>query len=177
MAADQDKKKSTSKPDACSLYESGLKALYSGQHAEAEETFRKLIGTFPEETSIVERARTFLRTAQRRQKEPLSTDSKDGELLFDSGVFHHNSGDYTQALKYYEKGLKIAGKKKDNFLYAMAAAEAQNGNPKKALTHLKAAVELNPENRFFAANDPDLRLLAENAEFVTLLGGRGRKKG
>ena len=51
----------------------------------------------------------------------------------------------------------------DHVHYMLAVARAAAGETKAAVTHLHRAIELNPDNRFLARNEPSFETLLENA--------------
>src|SRR5437667_178044 len=54
-------------------------------------------------------------------------------------------------------------------LYALAAANAVQGDRDNALHHLKQAIHFRPENRFLAARDSDFQSLQEDPDFKQLV--------
>ena len=53
--------------------------------------------------------------------------------------------------------------------YMLAVAHAGLGEAESAVGHLREAIELNPENRFLAAQDSDFEPIRGHAAFVALL--------
>ena len=92
-----------------------------------------------------------------------------GEEVFHQGVVCHNAGKFDEALDCFSRALKLTKKEKDHIHYALAATEASVGNNENALRHLREAIQIRQENRFFANNDPDFEFLHENEQFAELL--------
>jgi tetratricopeptide (TPR) repeat protein len=57
----------------------------------------------------------------------------------------------------------------DHIRYALAAAQALQGNVDAAIEHLEAAVTLRPENRIHVRRDEDFQGLASDPRFRRLL--------
>jgi tetratricopeptide (TPR) repeat protein len=79
-----------------------------------------------------------------------------------------NSGDLDSAMTHLQSALKLAPKA-DHVLYAMAAANALQGNRDQALSYLKQSIHHRPENRFQALQDTDFAVLAEEQAFKDLV--------
>ncbi len=175
MAAKKSGKKTSEKKaktgDVLKVFESGLQALYKLDFAKALQSFEKVEKDFPEELSVVDRARIFQRLCRKRLEAGKSaSDGKESaEVLFDLGVFHHNRGEFKEALKLFEKARKKAGKQDAHILYAMAATLVGTGEIEKALELLSEAISSDEAHRSYARNDPDFRPLAEVSEFQKLL--------
>ncbi len=151
------------------LYEQALELLYQNSYKKARDQFVRLLEKFPTDIEITSRAKTFIRVCDRHldreQKQPPLT----SEDIFNQAVIHHNASRYEEALTTLSQAMKLTRKKKDHIHYAMAAAEICMGNTDQGLKHLKKAIEINEENRFFARNDPDFEPVTQDAAFQQLL--------
>ena len=154
---------------AYTLYTQALSLLHQKKHRPASKQFTRLIETFPSEIEVIARARSFLRICDRYLPDPKKDSARSPEELFNQGVFYHNDGRYDKALGNYSQALKLSKKNNDHIYYAMAATELSMGNADDALEHLKTAIQLNEENRFFAYNDPDFDPLTTNNRFRKLI--------
>lgn len=163
--------KKAHKGDVLKVFESGFQALYRLDFAKALQWFEKVEKDFPEELSVVDRARIFQRLCLKRlEAGKAASDGKESaEALFDLGVFHHNRGEFKEALKLFEKARKKAGKQDAHIRYAMAATLVGTGEIEKALEHLSEAIRSDEAHRWYARNDPDFRSLSEVSEFQKLL--------
>lgn len=169
MAADKRKSKS-SEAEVHELYGKALAALHSKKFKDARKLFEKIENDFPGEIEVIERARCFIRLCEREQNSGPDSNTDSAEEAFDLGVFHHNNHNHTEAQSLFQRALDIADKKRsDHIHYALAASHVQEGDHKKAIEQLKKAIKLNADNRFFAANDPDFRPLAEDNSFRELV--------
>jgi hypothetical protein len=63
--------------------------------------------------------------------------------------------------------LKLAPKS-DHILYAMATANALQGNREQALHYLKQSIHYRPENRYLALRDSDFAPLQDDPDFRQL---------
>jgi tetratricopeptide (TPR) repeat protein len=79
-----------------------------------------------------------------------------------------NSRNLGMAVEHLGKACKLSPKSED-IRYALAAAYALEGNLDAALEHLRAAIELRPENRFQARQDKDFRSLMADPRFRSLV--------
>ena len=66
------------------------------------------------------------------------------------------------------KARKVAPKAEFVY-YAMAALDCLTGEADAALSNLKTAIELRPENRYHARNDEDFAFLQEDPRFTEML--------
>jgi len=64
--------------------------------------------------------------------------------------------------------LKLAPKA-EHILYALATANALEGNRDQALHYLKQSIHHRPENRFLAARDSDFAPLQDDTDFKLLI--------
>ncbi|HLU99765.1 MAG TPA: tetratricopeptide repeat protein [Acidobacteriota bacterium] len=169
MAADKRKSKS-SEAEVHELYGKALTALHSKQFKDAQKLFEKIEKDFPNEIEVIERARCFIRLCERAQNSIANPNTDSAEEAFDLGVFHHNNHGHKEAQSLFQRALELADDDRtDHIHYALAASFVQEGDHKKAIEQLKKAIKLNADNRFFAANDPDFRPLAEDSSFRELV--------
>jgi len=160
-------KKST--PRVYTLYERSLALLHKNNYRKARESFVKLLKDFPTQIEVAARARCFIRVCDRHLQENRKERLETSEEMFNQAVIQHNKGQYKEALISLSQALKISKKVTDHIHYTMAAVEVHTGNTDQALKHLKKAISLNQENRFFAINDPDFTPLADNMIFLGLV--------
>jgi tetratricopeptide (TPR) repeat protein len=149
-------------------YEDALKVFYKKNYAKAKERLTQVLAKFPEEAEVLVRVQSFLKVCERQLESHKNTASSPEEI-FNQGVFYHNSGQYEDALENYSRALKLSKIDQDHIYYAMAATELSMGNPNTALQNLEKAIQMNHENRFFAHNDPDFKLLAADQTFQKLI--------
>ena len=158
-----------SSDDVYVLYKKAWSLLHQKKYERAKKQFTKLLETFPNETEVSSRARTFLRVCDKHLITQKKYSPGTPEECFDQGVFSHNAGQFDQALGHYSRALKLSKTNRDHILYAMAATSLSVGNTDDALKHLEKAIQINQENRFFAHNDPDFETLTADQEFQKLI--------
>ncbi|HEY3131046.1 MAG TPA: tetratricopeptide repeat protein [Acidobacteriota bacterium] len=150
------------------LYERGIKALYSKNYQHAMDLFERLIENYPEEIELTDRARNFIKIslsqgATRKQHHP-----KTAEEMFDVGVIEHNKANFQRAIEYFQTAIQ-ADPKADYIHYALAASHAQAGDIELAIRNLEKSIQLNPENKFLARNDPDFEPIRASKEFTAVI--------
>jgi tetratricopeptide (TPR) repeat protein len=152
---------------AIELFQKAFKLLNKKDFERAGGLLDKLIADFPEERDVVERARAYRavceRSTERRPPRPKTFDD-----LLHYGVFHHNRGEYQEALKFLNQAAEIHPRN-EHVLYCVAAAAARAGDLALALKALRSAITASPANRAQARSDPDFDGLREQPDFVTLL--------
>lgn len=161
-----DKKKPSSDNGLHSTYEKAMGALYKKDFDKALELFEKIEKEFPGEEEILARVRVLKRVCDNQAP---TADGKSSESLFDLGVYHHNCGEYEEAIKLYQQALKKAKGVTWHIQYAIASTKARQGNTKDAVVFLKKATQENEEAKFFAEHDPDFRSLADQSGFKKLI--------
>jgi tetratricopeptide (TPR) repeat protein len=128
----------------------------------------QLIDGYPDEPDVIERARAYramcARSSERRPPRP-----KTFEDLLHYGIYHHNRGEYQEALKFLRQAASIHPRN-EHVLYCVAASAARAGDATVALKALRGAIATSPANRTQARTDPDFDGLRLDAQFVSLLG-------
>ncbi len=151
------------------LFEQGLRFLFKKDYAKAQKRFLAAKKAGSENLELQARTDQYLRVCDRKVNPPEPFVPGTPEEEFDLAVFHHNQGAYEDALKAYQKALKRGKGDLDYVYYGMAASEACRGKSKKALEHLKKAIETHERTRFFARSDPDFERLEKSDEFLKLV--------
>ena len=150
-------------------FEKGLRLLFKKDYAKAQKQFLAAKKAGSDNSELQARADQYLKVCDRKVNPPKPFVPTTPEEEFDLAVFHHNQGAYEDALKAYQKALKRSKGDLDYVYYGMAASEACRGKAKKALEHLKKAIEIDERTRFFARSDPDFERLAKSDEFLKLV--------
>lgn len=167
--------------EAVAIYERGVQALQRRDFSGAAELFRVVIEKYPEERELLERARLYLRVCERETARQAPTPQTSREHVY-AATMALNSGDHTAAMSHLQRAL-TADDSDDHAHYIMAAALSMRGRRDEAVEHLKRSIELNPENRTQARQDPDLDNIRDHQAFRaaveadTAFGGRGRSAG
>ena len=153
---------------AVAALEAGIKLMYAEDYAKAVKAFNKVIAEYPEEPEIQASAKARIQACEKKLQERARTVFKTADDHYNVAVALMNSGDLENALTHLQSGLKLAPKA-DHILYAMAAANALQGNRDQALTYLKQSIHHRAENRFQALQDNDFAILAEEQAFKDLV--------
>jgi tetratricopeptide (TPR) repeat protein len=152
---------------AVDLFEKALKALNRKDFERARDLFDQLTESFPDEREVIERARAYKaicdRSLGRRSARP-----KTFEDLLKYGIYHHNRGEYQEALKFLNQAAEIHPRN-EHVLYCVAAAAARSGDTGIALKSLKSAINASPANRAQARTDSDFDDLRTHPDFVALV--------
>jgi tetratricopeptide (TPR) repeat protein len=154
--------------EALAIYETGVRGMQRHDFASAAGNFREVIGKYPDERELCERARLFLQVCERetaRRPPPPQTAS---EAVYAATVAL-NAGNPAAALDHLSKALEQAPNS-DHAHYIMAVALTERGDPDRAMVHLRQAITLNPDNRSTAIQDPDLMALRDLDAFRDVLG-------
>jgi tetratricopeptide (TPR) repeat protein len=140
--------------EAIAIYETGVRALQKHDFASAAEQFRTVIQRYPDERELLERARLYLRVCERETANRPAGPRTPDERVYAATVAL-NAGDPDTAVAHLRQALGDAPHH-DHGHYIMAVALCEKGDNEGALDHLRHAVELNPDNRSNARQDPDL---------------------
>jgi tetratricopeptide (TPR) repeat protein len=153
--------------EAVSHYERGILALQSHEYGQATEIFRSILLTYPEERELHERVRLYLSICERQQVARRPAPETLDELVL-AATLAMNSGRLDEASRHLEQARRQQSDH-EQVLYLLAVVETQRGCLGDAADFLQRAIELNPENRSIARNDPDLEPLRSNALVRSLL--------
>jgi tetratricopeptide (TPR) repeat protein len=152
---------------AVELFEKALKSLNKKDFDRARDLLDQLIENHPDERDVVERARAY-RTICDRSLDRRPSRPKTFEDLLKYGIYHHNRGEYQEALKFLNQAAEIHPRN-EHVLYCVAAAAARAGDTAIALKALRSAIAASPANRAQARSDSDFDGLRENPDFVALV--------
>lgn len=163
LAAEARRKKSL---EAITVYEKALKALQQRNLSTASDLLQKVIGDYPEERELHERSRRYLEVC-RRVSEPKPTPQTPEELVY-AATLALNDGAPHEALRHLEAALSERPDS-DDVQYLLAVTKAVAGEHSTAVIHLQRAIELNPDNRFLARNEPSFETLQDEDSFQKLV--------
>jgi len=150
---------------AVKQFETAVSYFQKASYGKAKEILKRLADTAPPE--VADRARVHLRLCERRSATAAAPKTAAENYLF--GVAELNAGRPELAAGYLEKAHHQEPGRED-VCYALAASYALQGNAEGALELLKVAVDIRPQNRFQARQDPDFRSLAGDPRFQELVG-------
>lgn len=157
----------TTYPEAVGLYERGLQALQRHDYRGAAERLRSVLTCYPEEKELHERVRLYLNICERQEAPKESTPTTFEERLY-AATLALNSGANDKALAHL-RAAHAEDPENDHALYMLAVVHALRGEPAAALPFLQRALELNPDNRALARQDPDLESLRREEQFRAIM--------
>jgi tetratricopeptide (TPR) repeat protein len=155
-------------PNALQAYEAGIKLMHAEEYQKAIKCFIDLIAEYSEEPEIQERAKVLIQASEKRLQEKSRTVFRSADDHYNIAIAQLNRRELDEAVQHLQQALKLAPKG-DHILYALAAANALQGNRDQALAFLKQSIHHRPENRFFAARDDDFKNLNEDSDFKQLV--------
>ncbi len=144
--------------EAVALYEKGLQALQAHEFGQAADILRSVLANYPDEKELHERVQLYLNICDRqngRQQE--AAPSSVQEKLY-AATLALNAGEYIQALGHIGDVVKDEPFN-DHAHYMRAVVLTLRGELPEAVPCLLRSIELNPENRGLARQDPDLEPL------------------
>jgi tetratricopeptide (TPR) repeat protein len=153
---------------AIQAYEAAIKLMHAEQFEKAIGCFEALIAEHPEEQEIQERAKVLLHACEKKIQEKARTVLRSADDHYNVGIADLNRREIGSAIDHLQQALKLMPKA-DHILYALATANALQGNRDQALQFLKQSIHHRPENRFLAARDTDFESLQEDADFKQLV--------
>jgi len=158
---------------AVTALETGIKLMYAEQYDKAVKCFNALIADFPEEMEIQAAARANIHACEKKMHDKARTVIRSADDHYHVAVAFLNGGQLESAMTHLQQALKLEPRG-GHILYAIAAANALNGNKEQALLFLKQSIHHGPENRFHAAQDSDFAALVEEPGFRELLTTPGK---
>lgn len=155
------------------MYERGLAALQAHEYARAGDLLRSVLTNYPEEKELHERVRLYLNICDRQAAPRASTPQSAEERVY-GATLAVNAGHYDQALQLL-RDVAEEDPENDHALYMLAVVQVLRGKADDAVPHLLRAIELNPENRSLARQDPDLEALRQHPTVRTTLETGARR--
>ena len=147
-------------------YEEAMGHFHEQKFHKAKQAFEKVLEGPSRELS--DRAQVHVRICERRLSKMAESTPRTAEEHYHHGVAMMNLGRWEDSRQALDRARKIAPKA-DYVIYALAALDSLTGEVESAMTHLKLAIELRPENRYHARNDEDFAYLLEDPRFTELL--------
>lgn len=158
--------KSTS--SALSYLEKSIELIFKKDFKKAHAELNSLCQSFPDETEILARARSYILICKREEgthKKPENTTDQ----LYTLGVLEHNKANYDAAISFFQQSLK-SHPDADYIYYSIAASLVKKGDLPASKEQLKKAIELNEDSRIYAKNDDDFSIFQTDEEFSELVG-------
>jgi tetratricopeptide (TPR) repeat protein len=159
---------------AVEAFERGFHALQQRQFGKAAELLGSVVNNFADEKELQERARVYLAICERQAPREAKPRSFDDRLHAATVIV--NRGAFDEALGLLRR-LENDDGGNDYVQYLLSVVYTAVGNAEQALAHLRKAIELAPENRFRALQDPDLEPLRHDPGFAALGGDLSRRRG
>jgi tetratricopeptide (TPR) repeat protein len=119
------------------------------------------------EQDVAQRSRVHMAMCDRRLERD-GVNCRSAEEHYTYGIALMNTRKIVEARTHLEQALRMAPEA-DHIHYAVAAAQALNGDLTGAHEHLKRAIEIEPRNRLHARQDADFAPLAHQPPFDALL--------
>lgn len=146
-------------------FEIALRHFQRKKLEKARDMFQKLSGS--QFAEVADRARLHLRLCRQRLGRSARAPKTAAEFYL-LGVAELNSRVLDLAVEHLAKADRLEPRRED-IHYALAAAYALQGRADLALSRLRAAIELRPENAFQARRDQDFEKLAADWRFQALV--------
>ncbi|MGH9147733.1 MAG: tetratricopeptide repeat protein [Vicinamibacterales bacterium] len=144
--------------EAVALYEKGLQALQAHEFGQAADILRSVLANYPDEKELHERVQLYLNICDRQNgPQQEAAPSSVQEKLY-AATLALNAGEYAQALGHIGDVVRDEPFN-DHAHYMRAVVLTLRGELPEAVPSLLRAIELNPENRGLARQDPDLEPL------------------
>jgi len=153
---------------AIQAYEAGIKLMHADEFEKATRHFSLLLSEHPEEPEIQERAKVLLQVCETKIANKGKQLLRSADDYYNVGITELNRRELSAAIDHLQHALKLMPKG-DHILYALATANALQGNRTQALHYLKDSIGFRGENRFLAARDSDFESLQDDSEFRQLI--------
>jgi tetratricopeptide (TPR) repeat protein len=147
--------------------------MHAEHFARAIDCFEGLIADHTEEPEIQASAKLLLHACEKKIQEKARTVLRSADDHYNVAIAELNRREVASAIDHLQQALKLMPKA-DYIHYALATANALQGNRDQALQYLKQSIHHRPENRFLAARDTDFESLQEDADFKQLVASAER---
>lgn len=146
-------------------FESAMRLFHARQLREARDLFAQ--ASRGPERDVANRAQLHLAMCDGRLQQ-IAVDLHSAEDYYNYGVALINSRNLKEARTHLEKALEVSPGA-DHIHYALALAQALDGDLDNAHRNLQRAIELEPRNRLIARQDADFAPLASQPPFDALI--------
>jgi tetratricopeptide (TPR) repeat protein len=160
--------RSTHFASAVQAYEAAIRLMHAEQFEKAIRCFQDVVSEHSDEPEIQERSKVLIHACEKKVHEKGRTVLRSADDHYNVGIADLNRRDIPSSIQHLEHALKLMPKA-DHVLYALAAANAIQGDSDHAITYLKQAVHFRTQNRYLAARDNDFESLKENPDFKQLV--------
>ena len=142
--------------------------MHNEEFEKAIRCFGDLIAEHAEEQEIQERAKVLLHACEKKIQEKDRTVLRSVDDYYNVAIAELNRRELDAAIQHLQHALKLMPNG-DHILYAVATANALQGNRDQALQFLKQSISYRGENRFLALRDTDFESLQDDPEFKQLV--------
>lgn len=143
-------------------FEAAVRAMQAHEYSAAEQAFGAIIGTFPRERALLERARVYRELCHRELDKTAAPRTLEERLTAATAALNDDDEPKAEELA---RGVLAAEPRNDIALYLLAAVEARRGRSESALALLTKAVEIAPEAAARARLDEDFDSLKAHTAF------------
>ena len=147
------------------LYAEAMKFFYSQKFDRADALFQKVIAG--PDRALADRAQVHAKICASRTNRS-RVELRTAEDHYNYAVTMLNQRRLDEAARHLDAAIRL-DPKAEHLHYAMAAAQALQGNPEAAYQRLKSAIELEPRNRLRARADADFSGVLEYPPLASLL--------
>jgi len=152
-------------PNQLASFESAMRLFHTRQFREARDLFAE--AARGPGRDVANRAQLHIAMCDRRLQQT-TVNLRSAEDYYNYGVALINSRNVKEARAHLEKALEISPAA-DHIHYALALAQALEGDVANAHQNLKRAIELEPRNRLIARQDADFAPLTSQPPFDALI--------
>jgi tetratricopeptide (TPR) repeat protein len=151
---------------ALKVYAEAMALVQKKAWKEAAALLADFISHHGRERELCQRARTYLRVCSSHMNESHETLERVEDFCLLATV-RSNDGKQKEALELLE--LALERKPEDSrALYLKASTLALMGDRRAALSTLDRSIQVDEQNRIYAANSPDFADLRDDEEFITM---------
>jgi tetratricopeptide (TPR) repeat protein len=146
-------------------YEEAIGHFHSQKFERAKALFQKALDG--PNRALAHHAQIHLQICQKKLA-PAEVTCKTAEDHYNYAVTLINTRRLSEASRHLEAAIGMSPEA-DHLHYALAAAEALQGNPQGAYERLKTAIHLQPRNRILARGDADFSSILDYPPLAALL--------
>lgn len=151
--------------DQAKTFERAAAMFHKGEFAKARQSFRIAAGG--PNRDMMHAALMHIRMCDRRLSSA-APELKTPEEHYTYAVALMNRGQLQEAEEQFRQSLR-GHEHGDHIHYGLALCYGLRGNLERAFEHLKRAIDLRPQNRVVARNDPDFQTIASQPPLRGLL--------
>lgn len=148
-------------------FEGALKLFSQGRYADARELFGSVVGG--PARNVADKARAYVQVCERKTA-AAQTDFESADDHFNYGVERLNARDIEKARHHLGRALALKPDA-EYIVYTMALCCGFSGDGNGACENLKRAIELEPNNRILARQDPEFAILSQQIPALRALLG------